>query len=192
MKLRKNTKGDSRPINLVLLAISFIIFGVLGIVFITQMELQPGWAWEEIRDIYPLGMEIFQTDDVNKDGQSDIISYAYIHNTDDPDRYPNIQYGGVFCLDGNDGKLIWEKEYDGPVKKVFPIMDVDGDDVLEYFVDKGSIEAEWQESNGQYNPRNIPNMPNVGPGSTENDTAFSVKRFPGKPGNLHSSGKIRR
>ncbi|MFX0083870.1 MAG: hypothetical protein ACFE94_19130 [Candidatus Hodarchaeota archaeon] len=38
MKLRKNMEGDSRPINLVLLAVSFIIFGVLGIVFMTQMD----------------------------------------------------------------------------------------------------------------------------------------------------------
>ena len=96
MKLRKNMEGDSRPINLVLLAISFIIFGVLGIVFITQMELQPGWAWEEIRDIYPLGIDIFQTDDVNNNGQNDIIGYADIRGADDPNRYPNIQYGAVF------------------------------------------------------------------------------------------------
>jgi hypothetical protein len=158
MKLRKNNEGDSRPLNFVLLAVSFIIFGVLGIVFITQMELQPGWAWEEIRDVYPLGMETFQTDDVNNNGHNDTISYAYIRGADDPDRYLNIQYGGVFCLEGTNGNLLWKKEYDGPVKNVFPIMDVNSDGIIDYFVSKGSIEAEWQESNGHYSPDPIPNM----------------------------------
>ena len=158
MKLRKTTEGDSRPLNFVLLAVSFIIFGVLGIVFMTQMELQPGWAWEDIRDVYPLNMEAFQTDDVNNNGHDDIISYAYISSTDRPERYANIQYGGVFCLEGTNGNLLWKKEYDGPVKNVFPIMDVDSDGTVEYFVSKGSIEAEWQESNGHYSPDFIPNM----------------------------------
>ncbi|MFX0030962.1 MAG: hypothetical protein ACFE8B_17240, partial [Candidatus Hermodarchaeota archaeon] len=158
MKLRKNNEGEARPLNLVLLAVSFIVFAVLGIVFMTQMELQPGWAWEEIRDIYPLGTETFQTDDVNKNGQNDIIAYAYIRGTDEPERYPNIQYGGVFCLEGDTGELLWEKEYDGPVRKVFPIMDVNGDGTIDYFISKGSIEPEMQESNGHYNPRIIPNM----------------------------------
>lgn len=158
MKLRKNEEGDSRPLNLVLLAISFIVFSVLGIVFMTQMELQPGWAWEEIRDIYPLATETFQTDDVNKNGRNDIIAYSYIRGTDDPERYPNIKYGGVYCLEGVTGKLLWKKEYNGPVKKVFPIMDVNSDGTIDYFVSKGSIEPEMQESKGQYNPKTIPNM----------------------------------
>jgi hypothetical protein len=64
MKISKNNK-ESRPINLVLLAISFIIFGALGIVFMTQMELQPGWSWEEINDIYPIELAVFETEDLN-------------------------------------------------------------------------------------------------------------------------------
>ena len=158
MKLRKNMEEDSRPINLVLLAISFIIFGVLGIIFITQMELQPGWAWEEIRDIYPIEMQTFQTEDVNKNGFNDIISYADIRGTDDPERYQTIQYGGVYCLEGVNGKLLWKKEYNGPVKKVFPLMDVDNDGTKDYFVSKASIAPDWKEQNGHYQPEIILNM----------------------------------
>jgi len=152
MKLRKNMEGDSRPINLVLLAISFILFGVLGIIFITQMELQPGWAWEEIRDIYPLSMETFETEDVNQNGFNDIISYADMRGTDEPERYQTIKYGGVYCLDGLNGKLIWKKEYTGPVKKVFPLMDVDNDGTKDYFVSKASIGPEWKVQNERYVP----------------------------------------
>ena len=110
MKLRKNMEDDSRPLNLVLLAVSFIIFGVLGIVFMTQMELQPGWAWEDIRDVYPVQMETFQTEDVNKNGIDDVIGFADIGGTDKPDRYESIQYGGVYCLEGSNGNLLWKKD----------------------------------------------------------------------------------
>ncbi|MFX1377112.1 MAG: hypothetical protein ACFFA0_15000 [Promethearchaeota archaeon] len=158
MKSRKKTEGESRPINLVLLAISFIIFGVLGIVFITQMELQPGWAWEDMRDIYPLHLDSFQTDDVNKNGNDDIISYAGIQRTDRPEKYLTPQYGGVYCLDGVKGNLIWKKEYNGPVKKVFPLMDVDNDGTIDYFISKASVAADWKLQDDEYEPDLILNM----------------------------------
>ena len=158
MKLRKNMEDDSRPLNLVLLAVSFIIFGVLGIVFMTQMELQPGWAWEDIRDVYPVQMETFQTEDVNKNGIDDVIGFADIGGTDKPDRYESIQYGGVYCLEGSNGNLLWKKEYNGPVKNVFPIMDVDNDGTKDYFVSKGSIKADWKFQNNYYSAEPIPNM----------------------------------
>ncbi|MCK4380136.1 MAG: hypothetical protein KAW51_03295, partial [Candidatus Lokiarchaeota archaeon] len=87
MTSRKNEEGDSRPINLVLLAVSFIIFGVLGIVFITQMDLHPGWAWEDLRDVYPTRIYAFSTEDIDGNGVNEIIAYADIGGTDRPDRY---------------------------------------------------------------------------------------------------------
>ncbi|TET59027.1 MAG: hypothetical protein E3J52_06945 [Promethearchaeota archaeon] len=158
MTSRKNEKGDSRPINLVLLAVSFIIFGVLGIVFITQMELHPGWAWEDIRDLYPMHVYAFSTEDVNGNGVNDIIAYSDIHGTDQPDQYPDFHYGGIFCLEGSSGIPIWIREYDDPVKKVFPIMDVDGDGVKDYFVSIGSLGTNWTRHNSHYEPEIIRNM----------------------------------
>lgn len=152
MKVKRNKNDDSRPINLVLLAISLIIFGVLGIVFITQMELQPGWAWEEIRDKYPIEMDAFVTDDLNGNGVNEIIGFADIHGTDNPERYSTLQYGGIFCLEGENGNLIWDKEYDGPVKNVFPIMDIDGDEKKEYFVCKASMGPNWIVDNDRFEP----------------------------------------
>jgi len=152
MKIKRNKKNDSRPINLVLLAVSLIIFGVLGIVFITQMELQPGWAWEEIRDKYPIEMDAFVTDDLNKNGVNEIIAYADIHGTDRPERYATMQYGGIFCLEGANGNLIWSNEYDGPVKNVFPIMDINGDDKKEYFVSRASVGPNWTVIDNRFEP----------------------------------------
>ena len=151
MKLKSNKNKDSRPINLILMAISFIIFSVLGIVFITQMELQPGWAWEELKDQYPIDMNAFEIKDLNGNGVNKIIAYADAYGTDDPEPYDTLQFGGVFCLEGANGNLLWVKEYDGPVKNVFPIMDVNGDEVRDYFVSKASVNPNWTVWNSHYN-----------------------------------------
>ena len=50
MNKSKLKKDKTHPVNYVLLAVSLIIFGSLGLIFITQMELQPGWLWEDVRD----------------------------------------------------------------------------------------------------------------------------------------------
>ncbi|MFW9877613.1 MAG: hypothetical protein ACFFG0_31390, partial [Candidatus Thorarchaeota archaeon] len=158
MKLRKNNKGDSRPINLILLAVSFIVFGVLGIIFMTQMELQSGWAWEDLSDNYPMKLTCFETENVNDRGSLDIISYSNIHDTDHPEEYPDIQYGGVFCIEGANGKLIWQRDYNGPVKKVFPLSDVDGDGNIDYFVSQAFVDSHWQIQNGYASPKILPNL----------------------------------
>ncbi|MFX0041730.1 MAG: hypothetical protein ACFE8L_02355 [Candidatus Hodarchaeota archaeon] len=160
MKFQRNKgkEDESRPINLVLLACSFIIFGVLGIVFITQMELHPGWAWEEIRDIYPIRLNSYETEDVNGNGHNDIISYADIGGTDRPEQYSIIQYGGVFCLEGSSGSVIWEREYTGPVRNAFPIMNVDGLGPSDYFVSKATISPNWTAWNDHYEPEILLNQ----------------------------------
>ncbi len=182
MKSQRSKENDSRPINLVLMAVSFIVFGVLGIVFITQMELHPGWAWEEIREEYPIELNSFETEDVNGNGHNDIISYADIRGTDRPEQYSIIQYGGVFCLEGSSGSLIWEREYNGPVKNVFPIMNVDGLGPNDYFVSKASISPNWTAWNDHYEPEVLPNQytNHIIDGSTGNDLTgyeFSFTNF---------------
>ncbi len=152
MKLKKNKNDDSRPINLVLLAISFIIFSVLGIAFITQMELHSGWAWEEFRDIAPTNMYIFETDDVNGNGVNEIIGYSDLRGTDTPQRYQTLHYAGIYCLEGENGNLLWAKEYEGPVKKVFPIMDITGDGVKDCFVSRATIRPNYTVYNGYFEP----------------------------------------
>ena len=42
------------PVNIILLAISFLIFGSLGIIFVTQMELIPGYNWDASQINIPL------------------------------------------------------------------------------------------------------------------------------------------
>ncbi|MFW9872948.1 MAG: hypothetical protein ACFFG0_07590, partial [Candidatus Thorarchaeota archaeon] len=158
MKLRKNMEGNSHAINLILLAVSFIVIGVLSIIFITQMELHPGWAWEDLSDIYPMELTCFETEDVNERGTLDIISYSNIRGTDRPEEYPDMQYGGVYCIEGANGKIIWQRDYNGPVKKVFPLSDVDNDGNIDYFVSQASVAPYWQIQNGVASPKILPDL----------------------------------
>lgn len=158
MKAKTKKSEMSRPINLILLAVSLIIFSTLGIVFITQMELHSGWAWEEVRDLYPIEMKAFETEDLNGNGVNEIIAYSDIQGSDQPDQYPTVQYGGIFCLEGLNGNLLWAKEYDGPVKNVFSIMDINNDGVKDYFVSKGSVANNWKlVENDHYEPNFLQN-----------------------------------
>ncbi|MFX0180614.1 MAG: hypothetical protein ACFE78_10505, partial [Candidatus Hodarchaeota archaeon] len=152
MKTKKLRDDDSRPVNRILVAVSFIIFGTFGMIFLTQMELQPGWAWEDILDTYPIEITPLKGDDINGDGINEIIAFADIQGTDRPERYTNIQYGGVFCLDGSNGNPLWIREYNSPVRKLFPVMDINGDGKKDYFISKAPIAPNWSVQNGHYVP----------------------------------------
>jgi len=74
MNEQKRKKARTHPVNYILLAVSLIVFGSLGLIFITQMEIQPGWVWEEVREENSMEMSVLEADDLNeeKDG---ILNY---------------------------------------------------------------------------------------------------------------------
>ena len=154
---RKND-SESRPINLVLMAISFIIFGVLGIVFMTQMDLQPGWAWEDIRDVGPVRLYALETEDINGNGVNDIIGYADIQGTNDLEEDQTLQFGGIYSIEGSSGKLLWSRTFTDPVRRVFPIMDVNDDGIKDYFYSQASITSNVTERFGYIEAEVLPNM----------------------------------
>ncbi|NHJ22036.1 MAG: hypothetical protein EAX91_13900 [Candidatus Lokiarchaeota archaeon] len=156
-------KVKTHPVNYVLLAVSLIIFGSLGLIFITQMELQPGWLWEEVRNENSMTMSIIRADDLNeeKDGFLDIIAYSDVRwqdhrKADDPNDIPN--YGKIFALDGLTGERIWVKDCENPVKGVFEVMDVNGDGYKDYFADIASVESEWDDRNPKIIPDEFTNI----------------------------------
>ncbi|MHA2088556.1 MAG: hypothetical protein ACW972_09780 [Promethearchaeota archaeon] len=130
---------DTRSINTILIAVSFIIFGTLGIIFVTQMELHPGWVWDEYRDVYPLNVHALETDDMNGDGINDVLVYTEISRNDTRALNNTPQYGSVFLFNGRNGAKIWKKEYNTPVKRVFQIMDANSDGVKDFFVYRARV-----------------------------------------------------
>ena len=156
MNEQKRKKIRTHPVNYVLLAASLIIFGSLGIVFITQMEIQPGWVWEEISDENSMELDLITTDDLNNDGFNDAIAYADVNeqNTDNignPDDTPN--YGKIFGIDGLTGLTLWETDCENPVKKVFELADINGDGIKDYLADIASVSPNWASPFPQSNPR---------------------------------------
>jgi len=164
MNEQKCKKERTHPINYILLAASLIVFGTLGLVFITQMELQPGWVWEEVSGENSMEMSVLEADDLNKDGFLDVIAYSDVrskHSGDGDIGIPNDlpNYGNIYALDGLNGNKIWEKICNNPVKKVFPVMDVNGDGYKDYFADIASVGPDWVQYYNWSNlePEIIPN-----------------------------------
>ena len=162
MNEQKRKKLRTHPVNYILLAVSFIVFGSLGLVFITQMELQPGWLWEEVSGENSMEMKVFEADDLNKDGFLDAIAYIDVirqdgDNVGDPNDLTN--YGNIYALDGLNGYKIWERICNNPVKRVFEVMDVNGDGYKDYFADINSVGPNWVKYNEWSNlqPEIIPN-----------------------------------
>ncbi len=155
MNEQKRKEERTHPINYILLAASLIVFGSLGLAFVTQMELQPGWVWEEVSGKNSMEMNVFEADDLNNDGFLDAIAYSDVirqnsDNQGDLNDIPN--YGNIYALDGLSGSKIWEKICNNPVKKVFEVMDVNGDGYKDYFANIASVESDWKTISPGDNP----------------------------------------
>jgi len=145
MNLHKSEKIKAQPINWLLVGISLLVLGGLSMIFITQMELQPGWFWDDLQGTYSIDLKGFETDDINGDGKGDIITYADVDRRENPDEilYDTPQYGAIVALDGLKGSVLWNKSFQGPVKKVFAIPDLDGDMIQDYFINVAKVNESW-------------------------------------------------
>ena len=158
MSEQKRKKARAHPINYVLLAVSFIVFGSLGLIFITQMEIQPGWVWEEASEENSMEMSVLEADDLNevKDGYLDAIVYSDV-KWQERENVGNLNdltnYGNIYALDGLSGVKIWEKICNNPVKNVFEVMDVNEDGYTDYFAEIASVGPDWVLQPGENNPR---------------------------------------
>jgi len=153
MNLSKNNEFKSEPINWILIAISFLILSGLGLIFITQMEFQSGWFYQDLRETYSIDMYAFESDDINADGKKDVISYVDISRRDDyvKPEYDTPQFGAVIAHNGKNGNKLWSHEYTGPVKKVFPLPDLDGDSIKDYFINIATVNESWYNNSNEWN-----------------------------------------
>jgi len=158
MNEQKRKKIRTHPVNYVLLAVSLIVFGSLGLVFITQMEIQPGWVWEEVSEENSMELNVIIADDLNNDGFNDAIAYADVNRQNDdnrgnPDDIPN--YGKIFGLDGLTGLTLWEKNCENPVKKVIELADINGDGIKDYLAVIASVTPDWVNISNNFIPEII-------------------------------------
>ena len=140
-KSEENNLERKRSISysVIFIAISFLIMSVLGIIFIVQMDLQPGWEFGELQGERPVELRIVQ--DSNSDR---VLCYTdhqpyrvYEHSNSDP------QWGGIFLLNSKTGNIIERRAFDGPIKFASQVMDIDEDGVQDYIISKATVGDEW-------------------------------------------------
>ena len=104
MKSKELKKPTRSSINLLLLSIALIIFGSLSLIFITQMDLLPGWTWEGIRNQYYADVYADKVEDLNGDGISEIAFFVDIiekHEGDEDVVYDTPKYGRITTCTGD-------------------------------------------------------------------------------------------
>lgn len=144
-------------INLLLLGVSLTILGVLGLIFITQMEVQPGWQIE-FSEGRNAEYEILNGSDISGDGIFDVLCYS--HNSYYDARLPNVvpQFGSITMLNGKTGGELWKNLYDGPIKRAFRIFDVNSDGHSDFFACKAKVEPEWDNDKAEVIHNNFSNF----------------------------------
>lgn len=143
-------KKRTQSYNMIFIAISLAVMGSLGLVFITQMDLQPGWEFSDLEGNYPVRLFYLQTEN------SELLAYTDTYSYEPQlTRNPSPQWGGIFLLDPKTGNIKTQRtNFDGPIKYAFQIMDVDGDSIKDYFIDKATVGSEWipiENETSEYN-----------------------------------------
>jgi len=160
MTRQKRKKDETHPINFILLAISLLIFGILGLAFITQMELIPGWIWGTTEENSPIHYRIQKIDDLTGDGAPDIVARADMLYCHEQGCETSPHFGGVYLIDGLSGALINKTEFDNPVRNLFQITDVNGNGVNDYLINIAKVKDEWIQSEGDSDSKRSETIPN--------------------------------
>ena len=163
MNVKERKQQKTHPVNYVLLATSLLIFGGLGLIFITQMELQVGWVWDQLNDANSMEIYILEGDDINQDGALDVIAYTDVERLDIDNERPEDtpRFGWIYALNSMNGNNLWKKNLSNPIKRVFQIMDVDNDGIKDYFADIATVGPDWVEppfNPGEFIPDICPDM----------------------------------
>ncbi len=148
-KTEKNSEASlekkrTRSYNMIFIAISLAILGSLGLTFIIQMDLHPGWEFN-IGD-YPAEANYLLA------SNKDILCYSDSYGYDAPQKLnPDPQWGGVFLLNRITGVPKAQRtDFGGPIKYASEIIDVDGDGTNDFLIDVATVGDEWvPEENGR-------------------------------------------
>jgi len=139
-----NESGSSRgSINKLLIVIALLVVGILGLLVVTQIEMVDGWAYNDLDgqrpiSLYAVGAEnntgLIVFSDYSSDSSSTVVNRS-------------TNYGLIYRCSRFTGARIWSTELDGPVKRVFPIGDVDGNNVEDFIVCYASANSTLDNNN---------------------------------------------
>jgi hypothetical protein len=142
-------KRRSKSYNMIFIGISLLIFGILGMVVVTQMDLQPGWQYSDFEGNYPLSPQVKQGPSLTYHGSSapldlvlcytDLYSWQAWNN-----EYPLPNIGSLMLFNSKTGEQFGvPRPFDGPIKAAFPIDDMNGDGITDFFISKATVAPNW-------------------------------------------------
>ncbi len=142
-------KRRSKSYNMIFIAISLLVFGILGMVVVTQMDLQPGSQFSDFEERYPFELKPMPGPALSFSGGSFPLDLVLCH-TDTyswhawEKEYPLPNLGLLMLFDSKTGEQLGlSRLFDGPIKSVFPIMDMNGDGVTDYLIKKATVAPTW-------------------------------------------------
>ncbi|TXT60109.1 MAG: membrane protein of unknown function [Promethearchaeota archaeon] len=145
----EDLKRRSKAYSMIFLAISLLIFGILGLVVVTQMELQPGSQFAEFQEKYPFELNAMEGPELSFNGLSigmdRVLCYTDLYEWLPFEKeYPFPNLGMLMLFDShNIEEPLIQRPYDGPIKGVYPISDVNGDGFTDYLVSKATVAPAW-------------------------------------------------
>ncbi len=139
MKSVKSNDQNKPSINKLLIVISLLVVGILGVLVVTQIEMVSGWANNEFNNKRPVNLYI-----VGANNNTELIVFSDFSNDDhlnDSNYYTNSSpnFGVIYSCNRITGVKIWNRELNGPIKRVFPIADVDNDNHQDFIVSYASM-----------------------------------------------------
>jgi hypothetical protein len=145
---KSNRKSENKSLerkrtisySVIFIAISFLIMSVLGIIFLVQMDLQPGWEFNELQGKRPVKLSVIEDSGSNRIFCStDFQGYGVYESTN-----PDPNWGGIYLLNPKTGSLMEQRTLDGPIKDASQVMDVDKDGIKDYLISKATT-GEWSK-----------------------------------------------
>ena len=146
----EDLKRRSKSYNMIFIAISLLIFGILGMIVVTQMELQPGSEFSDFEEKYPFKLKSMQGPTLNFNGGSFPLDLVLCHTDTESwhaweREYPLPNLGLLMLFDSKTGDQIGlSRPFNGPIKSVFPIIDMNGDGVTDYLIKKATVAPMWE------------------------------------------------
>jgi len=148
--LKNDQKQNKISLNLILVLISLLFVSVFGIIFLTQIEIQPGWKNLDMQNVHGGHYEFILQDDLTGDSINETFCYFMTENRDHA-TYNDPQFGYIISSNGLTGAKVWDREFSGPIIEAFQVFDVDGDGIRDILVNFATVDDEWSTGNNNVN-----------------------------------------
>jgi len=138
----QDQKSKKISLNVILVLIALLFVSVFGIIFLTQIEIQPGWKNVDHSQVHHGDFYFIMNDDLTGDSKNETFCYFRVQKgTNVANNTP--QYGYVDSRDAVSGALIWKKELSGPVITAYKLHDMNNDGISDFLINFATVNSSW-------------------------------------------------